>query len=123
MSNSPGLHVIIAEWMPERGEPLSVHDVSKKFGITLQQAMAFLTILENDNAIETQRGHVIPGTGHNACRRNTRTIKVISIDRDKIDQRQHHYNTYRHCPLKLTDDLSRSEKWELIIRNSRWRKK
>lgn len=109
--------------MLERGHPLSAYDVSKKFEITLQQAMAFLTILEKDNAIETQKGHVIPVTCCNSYRRNTRTIKVISIDREKIDQRQHHYNTYRHYPLKSTSDLSLVEKWERVIRNAGRRKK
>ncbi|HCL5309953.1 TPA: hypothetical protein N2G38_002233 [Salmonella enterica] len=123
MSNSPGLHLKIAEWMLERGHPLSAYDVSKKFEITLQQAMAFLTILEKDNAIETQKGHVIPVTCCNSYRRNIRTIKVISIDREKIAQRRHHYNTYRHYPLKSTSNLSFVEKWERVIRNAGRRKK
>lgn len=124
MSHSPGLRLKIAEWMLERGQPLSAYDVSKKFEITRQQAMAFLTIQEKDNAIETQMGHGILVTCRNAYRRrNTKTIKVISIDRDKIVQRRHHYNTYRYYTLKSTSDLSHAEKWEWVISNAIRRKK
>ncbi|EBV5493271.1 TPA: FaeA/PapI family transcriptional regulator [Salmonella enterica] len=122
MSHSPGLHLTIAEWILERGEAVSAYDVSEHFGITIYQAKAFLTILEKDSAIETQRGRVIPASCRNSYRRNARTIKVISVDREKITQRRHHYNTYRYHPLKTTSDLTRAEKWEMLIRNTRWRR-
>ncbi|HCL5308441.1 TPA: hypothetical protein N2G38_000649 [Salmonella enterica] len=123
MSNSPSLHLIIAEWILERGEAVNASDISEKFGVTVQQSRAFLTILEKDNAIETQREQMIPVTCRNTNSRNTRAIKVISIDREKIIQRRHHYNTYRHSPLESTSGLSRAEKWELIISNARHRKR
>ncbi|EDW4370676.1 hypothetical protein AAA67_001396 [Salmonella enterica subsp. diarizonae] len=123
MKTPPGLHLKIAEWMFENGEAVSAYDISENFGITIRQSRAFLTILEKDNAIETRRGKVMPATCHNSHKRSTRTIKVISIDRDTIAQRRHHYNTYRHCPLKSINGLSRAEKWEFIIRNARRRKK
>ncbi|ECI3886708.1 hypothetical protein AHV09_07355 [Salmonella enterica subsp. enterica] len=123
MSSSPGFHLTIAEWILERGEAVSAYDVSEHFGITIYQARAFLTILEKDNAIETQRGRLIPASCLNSYRRNARTIKVISVDREKITQRRHHYNTYRHHSLKPTSDLTRAEKWALIISNSRKGKK
>ncbi|EBU8673287.1 hypothetical protein DLR41_25805 [Salmonella enterica subsp. enterica serovar Panama] len=123
MKTPPGLHLKIAEWMLDNGEAVSAYDISENFGITIRQSRAFLTILEKDNAIETRRGEMIPVTCCNSCRRNARTIKVISIDRDKIAQRRHHYNTCRHCPLKSINGLSRAEKWEFIIRNALRRKK
>ncbi|EJA7720482.1 TPA: hypothetical protein G8M64_004947 [Salmonella enterica] len=121
--NSSGLHLRIAEWILERGKPACVYDVAQQFGVTIRQARAFLTILEKDNAIETQRGRLMPAGCLNSCRQNARTIKVISVDREKITQRRHHYNTYRHHSLKPTGDLTRAEKWALIISNSRKEKK
>ncbi len=116
------LHLDIAEWVFECGQAVSVYDVSKKFGITLRQAMAFLTILEKDTAIETHRGYVIPATSDQPRRRKIRTIRVTSIDREKILQRRHHCNTYRDYPGESVCELAVEEKWEWIINHAMRRK-
>ncbi len=116
------LHLDIAEWVFECGKAVSVYDVSKKFGITIRQAMAFLTILEKDTAIETQRDYVIPASSGQFRRRKIRTIRVTSIDREKILQRHHYCNTYRDYPGESVSGLVAEEKWEWIINHAMRRK-
>ncbi len=125
MSNSPGLHLTIAEWILERGEAVSAHDVSEKFGIPNRLALACLATMERDKAITTKRGETTSGNARQSEYGNTvKTITVIAIDRDKIARRKMRpsYN-YQQYPLYPVSDLTRAEKWALIISNSRKGKK
>ncbi|EEE1294033.1 hypothetical protein CB343_003549 [Salmonella enterica subsp. diarizonae] len=123
MSHSTGLHLKIAEWMLEHKETVSAYDVSENFGLTVNQARAFMTVLEKDGAIKTHRGKNIPS--HTSSGYGLRTLKVTAIDREKIASRKKNpsYTNYKYYPLKSTSDLTRAEKWELIINNSRRRKR
>lgn len=123
MSNSPSLHLKIAEWILERGEAVSAYDVSEKFGLTVNQARAFMTVLEKDGAIKTQRGENIPT--HTTYGYKIRTLAVTTIDHEKIASRkkQSCYTNYKYYPLKSTSNLTRAEKWALIISNARKGKK
>ncbi|ECQ0326220.1 hypothetical protein FZT04_14980 [Salmonella enterica] len=125
MSHSPGLHLTIAEWILERGEAVSAHDVSVKFGIPNHLALACLATMERDKAITTKRGEKTSGNARQSDYGNTvKTITVIAIDRDKIARRKMRpsYN-YQQYPLYPVSDLTRAEKWELLISNARRRKK
>lgn len=109
--------------MLEHKETVSAYDVSENFGLTVNQARAFMTVLEKDGAIKTHRGKNVPS--HTSSGYGLRTLKVTAIDREKIASRKKNpsYTNYKYYPLKSTSDLTRAEKWELIINNSRRRKR
>ncbi|ECW1083492.1 FaeA/PapI family transcriptional regulator [Salmonella enterica] len=123
MSHSTGLHLKIAEWILELGEAVSAYDVSEKFGLTVSQARVFMTVLEKDNAIETQRGADIPS--HASGRYGIRTLKVTAIDHEKLASHKKNpsYTNYKYHPLKSTSNLTRVEKWELIFSHARRRRR
>ncbi|EAS3314829.1 hypothetical protein FPT47_23385 [Salmonella enterica] len=123
MKAPPGLHLKIAEWMFENGEAVSAYDISENFGITIKQSRAFMTVLEKDGAIKTQRGANVPTS--TAYGYEIRTLKVTAIDREKLASRKKNpsYTNYKHHPVESISDLSHAEKWELIISNARRRKR
>ncbi|MGG5930775.1 hypothetical protein [Salmonella enterica] len=124
--NSSGLHLKIAEWILERGEAVSVYDVTEIFGITLHQAIGHLSTLERDNAIKMQTIGSIPTEAPNShYKRTVRTVTITGIDREKIEQRTKNpdYGNYKNHPVKSVGDLPLTEKWEWVIRSSRRRKK
>ncbi|EIB7674812.1 hypothetical protein K9I23_000198 [Salmonella enterica] len=86
MKAPPGLHLKIAEWMFENGEAVSAYDISENFGITIKQSRAFMTVLEKDGAIKTQRGANVPTS--TAYGYEIRTLKVTAIDREKLASRK-----------------------------------
>ncbi|AXC67713.1 hypothetical protein DOE63_20725 [Salmonella enterica subsp. diarizonae serovar 59:z10:-] len=124
--NSSGLHLKIAEWILERGETVSVYDVTEKFGITLHQAIGHLVTLERDNAIKMQIIGSIPTEApYSHCKRTVRTVTITDIYWEKIEQRTKNpdYRNYKNHPVKSVGDLPLAEKWEWIIRNARRHKK
>ncbi|EBB6487973.1 hypothetical protein HRW30_005076 [Salmonella enterica] len=121
--NSSELHLEIAEWILEHGDSVSVYDVVKRFDVTFRQATGLLSSIENDGAIETQRGVAIPTQRfHHGV---VRTIQVISINHEVISKRKKNpaYHNYKDCLVKSISNLSSAEKWEWIIKNARRRKK
>lgn len=126
--NSSGLHLRIAEWILERGDAACVYDVAQQFGVTIRQAIGLLSSVVTDSAIETQTGRVItdrPSGRYNS--KYVRTVLVLSIDYAAISLRKktHSYHTYHaksHQP-ETDGEMSRAEKWKLIISNARRRKR
>ncbi|EHW1217761.1 hypothetical protein K7B55_004759 [Salmonella enterica] len=125
--NSSGMHLKVAEWIVERGESACVYDVVKQFGVTIRQAIGLLSSVVTDSAIETRTGLVIPDRP--SGRYNTkyvRSVSVLSIDHETISRRKkahqyHNYHAKSHQP-ETCCEMSRAEKWEWVIRNSRRRK-
>ncbi|EAM6083233.1 hypothetical protein HB016_004775 [Salmonella enterica subsp. enterica] len=114
MSNSPSQHLIIAEWILERGEAVNAHDASEKFGIPNNREHACLATMERDKAITTKRSETTSGNARQYDYDNTvKKITVIAIDRDKRARRKMRpsYNDQQY-PLYPVSDLTRAEKWE-----------
>ncbi|EAM2982032.1 TPA: hypothetical protein O7W39_003032 [Salmonella enterica] len=124
MSDSPDLHLKIAEWILEHGEAVSVYDVMARFEITLHQATGHLNTLERNSAINMLIVGSIPTEAlFSPCKRTVRTVTITNIDHVKIEQRKTFaYHNYKYPPVEFVPDLSPAEKWEWIIRNSRRRK-
>ncbi|EAA7553413.1 hypothetical protein A6833_04870 [Salmonella enterica] len=124
MSNSPDLHLKIAEWILEHGEAVSVYDVMARFEITLHQATGHLNTLERDSAINMLTVGSIPTEAlFSHCKRTVRTVTITNIDHVKIEQRKTFaYHNYKYHPVESVPDLPPAEKWEWIIRNSGRRK-
>lgn len=125
--NSSGLHLKIAEWILERGEAACVYDVVKQFGVTIRQAIGLLSSVVTDSAIETRTGLIIPDRPSGRYNgKYVRSVSVLSIDYETISRRKkaHRYHSYHaksHQP-ETGCEMSRAEKWEWVIRNSRRRK-
>lgn len=112
MSDSPSQHLIIAEWILERGEAVNAHDVSEKFGIPNNREQACLAMMERDKAITTKRSETTSSNARQYDYDNTvKKITVIAIDRDKIARRKMRpsYNDQQY-PLYPVSDLTRAEK-------------
>ncbi|HAK6119889.1 TPA: hypothetical protein H2R31_005057 [Salmonella enterica] len=116
------LKINVVEWIFSSGKAVSVYDVAQRFGVTTRQAMALLTSVERDNAILTQKGEpVISPSG----KYSVRTVTVKSFDAVKMSGRRK--NTYQYS---IPDDdnfafdtLSRAQKWELLTRPVRRKKR
>ncbi|EAT4550916.1 hypothetical protein EWO42_21445 [Salmonella enterica] len=125
--NSSGLHLKIAEWILERGESACVYDVVKQFGVTVRQAIGLLSSVVTDSAIETRTGLIIPDRPNGRYNgKYVRSVSVLSIDHETISRRKkahqyHNYHAKSHQP-ETCCEMSRAEKWEWVIRNSRRRK-
>ncbi|HCM1914253.1 TPA: hypothetical protein N3A33_000057 [Salmonella enterica subsp. salamae serovar 28:r:e,n,z15] len=126
--NSPGLHLKVAEWILERGSSVCIYDVAQQFGVTVRQATGLLSSVVTDSAIETQTGLVIPDRPNGRYNTNhVRSVLVLSIDYETISHRRnthrhHNYHAESHQP-ETGGEMSRAEKWEWVIRNSRRRKR
>ncbi len=126
--NSSGLHLRVAEWILERGEAACVYDVAQQFGVTIRQAIGLLSSVVTDSAIETQTGLVIPDRpGGRYNTKHVRTVSVLSINYETISSRKRTHqchNYYAESHRQETDgEMSRTEKWEWVIRNAIKRKR
>ncbi|EJM5005982.1 hypothetical protein R4O66_003333 [Salmonella enterica] len=126
--NSSGLHLKIAEWILERGDAACVYDVAKQFGVTVRQAIGLLSSVVTDSAIETQTGLIIPNRPDGCYNsKHVRSVLVLAIDYETISRRRnthrhHNYHAESHQP-ETGREISCSEKWEWVIRNTRRRKR
>lgn len=118
--NLSGLHLKVAEWILERGGAVCIYDVAKHIGL--------LSSVVTDSAIETQTGIIIPNRPDGRYNsKHVRSVLVLAIDYEAISHRKnthrhHNYHAESHQPER-GGEMSRSEKWEWVIRNARRRKR
>lgn len=123
--NSSSLHLEIAEWILEQGRAVTVYEVVRQFGITMNQANGFFMILKNDVAIKSKSGSTVlaqfPGRLN---KYHVREIMITAIDREQIIQRHtsSRGHGYEHHPVESVSTLSPDEKWKWIINHSRRKK-
>ncbi|HAG0017402.1 TPA: hypothetical protein G8O67_004783 [Salmonella enterica] len=121
--HSSGLHLKVAAWILERGNPVCIYDVVKQFGVTVRQAIGLLSSVVTDSAIETQTGLIIPDRPVGRYRsKYVRTVQVLSIDYEATSRRKggnqyHNYHAENHQP-ETVGEISCDQKWEWVLRNA-----
>lgn len=116
-------YLVIAQWIQKQGRPVTTTEICDCFGLSRQQAGGVIYRLKNDIAFR-----VITGWCQSQHPRlKSTTIMVLEIDMVLIQGRLRFSRQPPYCQEPVSryprtvappEDLSRTEKWQWIIRNA-----